>query len=154
MGDRLLLTQLVRNLTLNAAQHNVEGGHIWVSTGEHFDVDGRRMSSFDVENTGADLCETNLGDLFAPFNRGRNSRIMEHDMSSRTIGNHGLGLSIAKEIVTLHDGSIRLQARDGEDSAFPCTSRYRDKSGTLFATKDRGAVSQNKSVKHSPSAFG
>lgn len=113
MGDRLLLTQLVRNLTLNAAQHNVEGGHIWVSTGEHFDVDGRRMSSFDVENTGADLCETNLGDLFAPFNRGRNSRIMEHDMSSRTIGNHGLGLSIAKEIVTLHDGSIRLQARDG-----------------------------------------
>lgn len=113
MGDGLLLTQLVRNLTLNAVQHNVTDGQIWVSVMEHHDADGRKVASLDIENTGADLHEMNLDDLFTPFNRGRNSRIIGHSSPSRSMGNHGLGLSIAKEIVALHDGSIRLQARDG-----------------------------------------
>lgn len=113
MGDGLLLTQLVKNLTLNAVQHNIADGQIWVSLEECSDVDGPKTASLNIENTGTDLREMDLDDLFTPFNKGQNSRIMEHDDSSQSVANHGLGLSIAKEIVVLHDGSIRLQARDG-----------------------------------------
>ncbi len=112
-GDGVLLTQLVKNLILNALQHNVADGQIWVFVGEHSDANGLKTASLNIENTGADLHEMNLDDLFAPFNKGQNSRIMEHDDLSQPVANHGLGLSIAKEIVALHDGSIRLQARDG-----------------------------------------
>ena len=114
-GDSLLFIQLVRNLMLNAVQHNVAGGTIWVSVGETTES-GVRMMSLVIENTGEDLQSVNLDDLFTPFNRGRNIRIAERGPSAGTvqaIGNHGLGLSIVKEIVLLHHGTIRLQTREG-----------------------------------------
>lgn len=113
MGDELLLTQLVRNLTLNAVQHNIADGQIWVSLEESSDEGGPETASLNIESTGTDLREMDLDDLFTPFNKGQSSRIMEHDGSSQSVANHGLGLSIAKEIVALHGGSIRLQARGG-----------------------------------------
>lgn len=112
-GDPLLFTQLVKNLMLNAIQHNVDGGTMWVSVRKTLESDGHMMT-LEIENTGESLQNMNLDDLFTPFNKGRNSRIMEHGFSvetAQTIENHGLGLSIAKEIVSLHDGRIQLHAR-------------------------------------------
>ncbi|MCL9685649.1 ATP-binding protein [Legionella maioricensis] len=54
-----------------------------------------------ISDTGPGLSQTDLEEVFTPFYRGENSR-------SRTTGGTGLGLTIAKEIIQMHQGSIIL----------------------------------------------
>ena len=54
-----------------------------------------------ITDAGPGLSKTDMEEVFTPFYRGESSR-------SRTTGGTGLGLTIAKEIIQMHQGSITL----------------------------------------------
>ena len=118
-GDRVRLTQVVSNLIGNASRYTPEEGHIGVTlkrdpTGAHF----------LVADDGCGIEPEVLPRIFDLF-------VQERD------GGHGLGLglSLVKRLVDLHDGSVavRSQGRD-QGSVFevvvPVRSSLRD-TGTI-----------------------
>jgi signal transduction histidine kinase len=100
-GDRHRLRQLLLNLTDNAIKYNQPGGTVTLSL---------RRAGGDAEitviNTGKGLSPEQLPHLFEPFFRGDASH-------SHAIEGCGLGLSIAKWIVTAHDGTISITSEPG-----------------------------------------
>jgi signal transduction histidine kinase len=68
-----------------------------------------------VEDTGAGIKKEDLPHIFDRFYRADRSR------TKQRVGGYGLGLSIAKRIVTLHNGSIRVESEIGKGSAFIVT---------------------------------
>ena len=89
--DELLMQRCVSNIVQNALQHTEEGGSIRVLLATRYsDI------HIIIENTGH-IPEIDIEWMFDRMYRGN---------SSRPEGGSGLGLSIAKAIVDLHDGSI------------------------------------------------
>jgi NtrC-family two-component system sensor histidine kinase KinB len=96
---------VLSNLVSNAIRHSREGGHVWLST--------------RTEEQGHVLVVRDDGDGISPEQL---PRIFERHWSgsepSTLKGRHGLGLAIAKEIVTRHDGTLDVETKLGEGSAF------------------------------------
>lgn len=101
-GDRDRLRQLLLNLLDNAIKYNHPGGVINVSLLCH-----SGLGELRIENTGPGLAAEWQPHVFDRFFRGNNSH------SSTTEG-CGLGLSIAKWIVTAHKGRIRFVSEPGK----------------------------------------
>ncbi|CDZ77998.1 Osmolarity sensor protein EnvZ [Legionella massiliensis] len=64
----------------------------------------KEQIEISIEDNGAGLRESELEQVFTPFYRGESSR-------SRETGGTGLGLTIAREIIQLHQGKISLTNR-------------------------------------------
>jgi len=94
-GDPQLIDRLVANLIDNAIGHNVNGGHVQVSTAAT--VTGNAVLT--VANTGAVIPPAEIGRLFQPFQRLDPGRTHHKD-------GHGLGLSIVRAIISAHGATI------------------------------------------------
>ena len=92
--DRTRIAQALGNLLDNAVRHTPEGGEVVVSVAAAGDL--VRVS---VEDTGEGLPEEELTQVFDRFYRVDPSR-------SRATGGTGLGLTIARQLVEAHGGSI------------------------------------------------
>jgi len=100
--DRRALNQILINLVSNAIKFTPHGGKVTVSAifeGSKFVV--------AVEDTGVGIGEDDLPRLGEAFFQARASYDRQHDGS-------GLGLSIVKGLVDLHDGDIDIRSRLGE----------------------------------------
>jgi heavy metal sensor kinase len=100
-GDRNMLLELFLNIISNGITYNKTGGEIYVSI--------RRDSPWvitEIKDTGIGIPEEDLDKVFNRFYRVDKSR-------SRESGGIGLGLSIAKDIVRLHNGKIVLKSQPG-----------------------------------------
>lgn len=93
-GDRDRLAQVLRNLTDNAWQYTPEGGSLRIS-GER-GPEGLRLT---FANSGGGMSETDLAAIFERFYRAEKSR-------SRESGGAGIGLSIVKELIEAHGGTV------------------------------------------------
>ena len=104
--DRLRLGEVVYNLLANAVRHTPEGGRIRISIdrSEEFTV-------FKVEDSGPGVPEEEREKIFERFYRIDKAR-------SAARGGSGLGLSIAREIVRAHGGSLTAEASDLGGAAF------------------------------------
>lgn len=109
-GDRLLvkgletrLGQVVRNLVTNAISFSPAGGQIAVSGGRQ-----GNYVVFTVEDEGPGIPENKLADIFNRFytERPKGERFGTHS---------GLGLSISKQIVDAHGGTIMAENRKDAD---------------------------------------
>jgi PAS domain S-box-containing protein len=101
-GDATRLTQVVANVITNAAKYTEPRGRITVlarRTGEHVEL--------RVIDTGIGIAPELLPKVFEMFTQDRQSL-------ERSRGGLGLGLTIARSLVALHDGTIeaRSQGRD------------------------------------------
>jgi heavy metal sensor kinase len=105
-ADPDLFKQVIQNLTSNAVKHNTEGGLIRFRLKEQ----GDRVI-FTISNTGAPIPEVDRGKIFDRFYRVDKSR-------SRAVPGSGLGLSLAREIIHAHKGSLRLDADSGNLISF------------------------------------
>ena len=91
-GDRTLLERLVGNLLDNAAQYNVPGGSIAMSTSTD-----NGTSVLRVVNTGGVIAPADVQRLFLPFTR----------LNDRTRhSGFGLGLTLVSSITNVHNGTI------------------------------------------------
>lgn len=104
--DSQKLYQVFLNLLDNAIKYSDPGARVDVSIGDEEDFLAVR-----IKDTGVGIPEDDLPQLFERFYRVNKDR-------SRATGGSGLGLSIAKEIVTLHGGDISVESKVGAGSTF------------------------------------
>ena len=95
-GDAMLLRAAIANLLSNAIKHNAPGGRISVRLAA-----GERSANLEIANTGTPITYGEREAVFDRFQRGRNALDAARDGS-------GLGLSLAREIIAAHDGTLAL----------------------------------------------
>jgi signal transduction histidine kinase len=100
MGSPQFLRQLVLNLFDNAIKYNRRNGTIRC---ELTSADG--MAVFRIANTGEDIPAADRERIFDRFFRMGFSRARSDVCGS----GQGLGLSIAREIVRAHDGTLTVE---------------------------------------------
>jgi signal transduction histidine kinase len=96
LGDATMLRRVLLNLIDNAVKYNRTDGRVRLTLGS---VDG--VATVTVANTGPGISPERRPALFERFYRLDSDR-------NRETGGSGLGLSLCREIVTAHDGTITL----------------------------------------------
>lgn len=106
-GNEMALTQLVIILLDNAIKYSHPKGKVI------FDLkkQGRR-AILEVEDYGIGIKSSEIPYIFNRFYRADSSR------SKEQVDGYGLGLSIAKSIVELHNGHISVESHFGQGSKF------------------------------------
>ncbi|WP_071892300.1 sensor histidine kinase [Hymenobacter sp. PAMC 26628] len=102
-ADGHLLEQVLINLVLNAAQALVQNPNPRLSLQAWFDEQERVI--IEVKDNGSGIPADVLDSIFIPF------------FTTRPNGS-GIGLSLAKQIMQLHQGSIQVHSVAGAGSAF------------------------------------
>jgi signal transduction histidine kinase len=105
-GDAGRLAQVLRNLLSNALRHTPQGDHIAVRV----EREGA-WARLQVSDTGSGIRQEDLPHVFDRFYRGDRS-------GSRAGGGAGLGLAIARQIVTAHGGEITVASQPGQGTDF------------------------------------
>ena len=105
-ADRQRLQQVLLNLFTNAIKYNHAGGSVTVLMREIGDARLR----LTVRDTGPGIPVNKLGRLFTPFDR--------LGAEESGIEGNGLGLAISKRLIEAMDGTIDLDTREGQGSAF------------------------------------
>jgi len=103
LGHRAALRRVLTALVDNALSHTSEGGHVSVALGREHD-----MVTIVVRDDGTGFDPADAERLFARFARagdGDNRRF-------------GLGLALAREVITGHGGTIEAWGRPGQGAAF------------------------------------
>lgn len=114
--DRDRVEQLLHNLVENAVKYATPGGvtirSAYVEPGAR-NNDGCRLPAVHiiVEDDGPGVIDGEKDRVFERFFQGAAGR-------GRAPGGVGLGLTICREIVTVHGGAIRVEDRPGGGSAF------------------------------------
>jgi signal transduction histidine kinase len=115
IGDPQLLERLISNLVDNAVRHNEPGGWIRLRTGS-----SPGAVYLDIANSGPFVPDDTVAELFEPFRR--------METRTGTDGGVGLGLSIAKSVLTAHRAAVtaRSQPDGGLDISVVIPRLYLD----------------------------
>ncbi len=100
-ANRGMLFELFYNLVDNAIKYNQEGGRVDMSI-----VREGNSAVIEVSDTGIGIPEEHIERIFERFYRVDRSR-------SKKTGGTGLGLSIVKHIAMHHNGSARIESKEG-----------------------------------------
>jgi two-component system OmpR family sensor kinase len=111
-ADADRLTQVLRNLLVNALQHTPRGGVVIVSA-----CNTDSVVEIVVSDTGEGIVPQDLSHVFDRFWRADRARAR----GDRWTGGTGLGLSIAHSLVTAQGGRIWVESNPGEGSTFHFT---------------------------------
>ena len=106
--DSVRMAQVVGNILSNAIKYTLPGGTIKISAS----VDEKSFL-LKVKDTGAGVHAEELEKIFLPFYRGDTGRRIKQGM--------GLGLTIARDLVTAHGGEIKVESTAGMGSEFSVT---------------------------------
>jgi len=104
-ADPNRLAQVVGNLLNNAIKYTPNGGSVTITAGSS---DGEFW--LRVQDSGPGIPPDEQEKVFMPFYRGSQSRRIKQGM--------GLGLSIARDLVTAHGGHLELYSANGTGSVF------------------------------------
>ena len=109
--DKVRLNQILLNFLSNAVKFTPEGGTIMVKVSEReSERSGYGLYQFRVKDTGIGMSEEFVKKIFEPFER--------EDTAVHGIQGTGLGMSIAKSIVDMMDGSIYIETEVGKGTEF------------------------------------
>jgi two-component system NtrC family sensor kinase len=129
--DRNKIEQVFINIFLNAIQAMSEGGKIIIRSydeqlvgvkngvgrraGDHFKL-GERAVTVEIEDTGMGISEENLKRIFNPFftTKGKS-------------GGTGLGLSVSRNIITMHRGLMKIKSQEGKGTNVIITLKIAEK---------------------------
>ena len=96
-GNKDALERIAMNIIKNAIEHTPNGGSVTVNTAK-----GSLDALITISDTGTGIDEKDLPHIFNRFYKGEGSQ------------GSGLGLSIVKELVNEHGGSIHIISAKGE----------------------------------------
>ncbi len=109
LGEKRYTAIILQNLLENARKYNRPGGRITVRAAVEGDV--VRLA---VGNSGRRIPPAAQAHIFERFHRGA---------MGENVPGHGLGLNLARELVRLHQGELRLLRSDEEATVFEVTFR-------------------------------
>lgn len=110
MGDPVAIRRVFQNLITNAAKHGGSGGWIGISA-ELRNTEPKPVLEVRVSDRGPGIPEDELNQIFEPFYRGKNA-IADH------VRGAGLGLSLIREIVEAHQGTVSVRNRTESGAEF------------------------------------
>ena len=97
-ADPLRLAQILSNLLTNAAKYTDSGGHIRLQA-----ISEAEQVTISISDNGVGLAPEALSNIFVMFSQVQASR-------ARSEGGLGIGLALAKGLVTLHGGVIEAHS--------------------------------------------
>jgi signal transduction histidine kinase len=103
--DKERMAQVINNLLENSIRYT-KGGHISINVSSD-----NEYVQIEIQDTGAGIPEEDLPHIWDRFYRVDKSRSTES-------GGSGLGLSIVKQIVLLHNGDISIKSEYGKGTTF------------------------------------
>lgn len=104
------LDKILYNLLSNASKYNREGGTIDVNLSLD---EEENIVTLSVKDNGQGISKEGMKNLFKRFYEGDYRRF-------NTTGT-GIGLSLVKDLVTLHEGTIRVESEEGQGATFIVT---------------------------------
>ena len=105
-GSDILIYRMIYNLVENAIKYNRVDGTVTVSAKRE-----KNEVVLTVADTGNGIDETFREQIFEPFFRVDKSR-------SRELGGVGLGLAMVREVVRVHDGTIKVYTNKHSGTTF------------------------------------
>ena len=110
-GSDILIYRMLYNLVENAIKYNQKNGTVTVSA-----IKEKNEVVLTVSDTGNGIDEAFRTQIFEPFFRIDKSR-------SRELGGVGLGLTMVREVVRVHDGTIKVYANKNKGTTFEVKMR-------------------------------
>src|SRR5207249_4128229 len=98
-ADPVRIQQVMWNLINNAVKFTDPGGRITIRTGNK-----AKRFEFEIEDTGIGIESEKQRHIFKAFEQGEPS-------ITRQFGGLGLGLTISKTLLDLHDGTISVRSQ-------------------------------------------
>jgi len=133
--DTARMQQALWNILTNAVKFTEPGGSITVSAGLRDGADGRRVD-IRISDTGMGIAPEFLPHVFERFRQADASTTRRH-------GGLGLGLSITRQLVELHEGSIAVESRGpGMGTTFTIGLPVRQRSAAWPAPASIPAIDQ------------
>jgi PAS domain S-box-containing protein len=148
-ADPVRIAQVLGNLLLNASKFTANGGHIDVVV-ERGERDATPIARIRVTDNGIGVASDQLERIFEPY-------VQASAETSRFPEGLGLGLSVARRLIELHEGTIRAQSDGpGRGSTFvvelplcdapgaapaPAADRFTRRARILIADDDRDSAS-------------
>ena len=132
--DRALLEQAVANLLSNALKFTPSGGHVRLTGGVGGGGEEARWT-FAVSDDGPGIAPDEQARLFERFYQASGARDVARPGT-------GIGLSLTRDIVELHGGTIALASAPGEGSTFTVRlplGRARPSEGAASGAPERDA---------------
>ena len=105
-ADRDMIARAVMNLISNAVKYGREGGNVFISAAEK-----GKEAVISVRDDGIGIAQSHLGRIWDRFYQVDPSRTSSSDGA-------GLGLSIVREIIRLHHGTVSAESVEGLGSVF------------------------------------
>lgn len=116
IGDELRTNQILMNLLGNAVKFT-EHGSISLTISQTDMEEHKAVICFIISDTGCGMSTEMQERLFKPFEQ-------ESADTARRYGGSGLGLSIVKSLVSMMDGSIRVESEAGRGTTFTVDIPY------------------------------
>ena len=108
--DGARLRQVISNIVGNAVKFT-ERGTVRVTISAGPPVDGQRLLTFSVIDTGPGIDDAAMATLFSPFNQADSGMSRRH-------GGTGLGLALSRKLAMMLGGDVTATSRKGEGSVF------------------------------------
>ena len=105
-ADRDKIGLALHNLVNNALKYTPDGGRVEVKV----DLKDGNMI-IEVVDSGIGIAEADIGQVFDRFYRANDPKVS-------AVTGSGLGLALAREVVRLHGGDIRVESEVGKGSTF------------------------------------
>lgn len=96
-ADPVRIEQVVSNLLTNASKYSDDGGAVELSV-----MEDRDAALLVVRDNGVGIEQSMLGRVFEPF--------IQIEQGARTRKGLGIGLSLVRTLVELHDGTVRVES--------------------------------------------
>ncbi|NLG03192.1 MAG: response regulator [Clostridia bacterium] len=110
-GDALRVSQILLNLVSNAYKFTKSGGKISIIIRETECHNEKAVLQFVVSDTGCGMTDDMKSRIFKPFEQESANTAKEH-------GGSGLGLSIAKNLISMMGGTISLESEKDKGTTF------------------------------------
>ncbi|MFH0348520.1 ATP-binding protein [Bacillus vallismortis] len=102
--DRLI--QILVNITKNSIQFT-QNGNIWLRG-----IEGYKETIIEIEDTGIGISKEDIEHIWERFYKADISR------TNTAYGEYGLGLSIVKQLVEMHQGTVEIKSEEGKGTKF------------------------------------